>query len=117
MPTATLNAFEAPPLPKPLGWARVFTPWMTTRKMTHGVVTRVAVFSREQVEERDRQWLEMLQAHMSHDTGSQGLVNDAFRKAAEQALLLLDKDRIGPAEAAATLRAALAPPAQTKAPA
>ena len=51
-----------PAAPRPLGYVKVFTPWMHTRKLSHGFVRTVAVYSQEQMEERDKQWLALLAA-------------------------------------------------------
>jgi hypothetical protein len=51
-----------PSAPRPFGYAQVFTPWMQTRKLSHGFVRTVAVYSEEQMEARDKQWLALLGA-------------------------------------------------------
>lgn len=49
-----------PPMPTPLGIGRVFEPWLVGRKTTHGTYRNVMVYSQEQLEERDKQWLALL---------------------------------------------------------
>ncbi len=53
-----------PAMPDPLGYARVFTPWFTSRKLAHGCARTTAVYSQEQMDERDKQWLALLAARV-----------------------------------------------------
>ena len=54
---------KPPAMPRPAGYAKIFTPLAFGRKLDWGFEREEAVYTKKQMQERDKKWAALLVAH------------------------------------------------------